>query len=382
MPLPAVASPISTPRVLMLLAPALAVTMSYGVTLPLLPQLLPRLSNISPDEVARHTGWVTGVYTLALFAFSAPWGLLSDRIDRRWVIAAALAGSAALLWALELVETIASLYALRILSGTVAAAVLPAVFAYVVETSTPAQRQRRFAWVASATALGFLLGPVAAERLALPAVWSGTRLVAVLCGAAAALALALPPPVRAAPDESAAAPRWNDRWMLRSLLLTAAVVFAITVAEVGLTLTTQDVAIYFALCSTLMLGVQLWAYPRLERKLGEHRLVVLSFAAMTAALALLAWPASWSFAVSFILAGSAIGVLVPALAVRISVAAGARQGWAMGRQAAAANLGQAIAAALTGVLFSAAPAAPFLLASFVMAAGCWLASRARGPARR
>lgn len=66
MPLPAVTSPISTPRFLMLLAPALAVTMSYGVTLPLLPQLLPRLSIISPDEVGRHTGWVTGVYTLAL----------------------------------------------------------------------------------------------------------------------------------------------------------------------------------------------------------------------------------------------------------------------------------------------------------------------------
>ena len=45
----------------------------------------------------------------------------------------------------------------------------------------------------------------------------------------------------------------------------------------------------------------------------------------------------------------------------------------MGRQAAAGNLGQAGGAALTGVLFSAAEGAPFLLAGALLAVGAVMA---------
>lgn len=147
------------------------------------------------------------------------------------------------------------------------------------------------------------------------------------------------------------------------------VVFGITVAEVGVTLLGGPVAAYFAVCSVVMIGVQLGAYPLLERWLGEHRLVCAALTVMGAGIGILAWRQPWTPAVAFLLAAGALGVLIPALAVRISVAAGARQGWAMGRQAAAANLGQAAGAALTGVLFAAAAPAPFLLAALLLVVG-------------
>lgn len=88
-------------------------------------------------------------------------------------------------------------------------------------------------------------------------------------------------------------------------------------------------------------------------------------------------------AVAFVLAAAGIGVLIPSMAVRISSAAGARQGWAMGRQAAAANLGQAVGAAATGSLFALAPPLPFLIAGGLTAlaagAAAWEGAARRTP---
>lgn len=378
--------PLAGWRLWLLIAPALVVSMAYGVTLPLLPDLLETLPGVSTADAARHTGWMTAAYTVGLFFFSPLWGALSDRIDRRAVIAWGLAGNGAALWAVDFAAALPWLYVARITAGVLAAAVLPAVFAYVVEASPPTQRQRRFAWIATTTALGFLLGPLTADALrgmtsriggVPPMADSPFALVAYLCVAAAIGVYGVP--ASRGLKMALAARGEDDAWRIwRSLVLTALVVLAITVGEVGLTLISRTSAVvppahipaYFALCSVVMVSVQLWLYPRLERLLGEPRLVAICLAAMTFGVALLAWPqARWVPLAAFVLQGTAVGVLIPALAVRISVAAGARQGRALGRQTAAANLGQAAGAAATGVLYAWAPPIPFLLAALLMAMG-------------
>ena len=380
----------------LLLMAALTVTMAYGVTLPLLPTLVGRIAPGDAAEVARHTGWLTGAYTLALFLFSPVWGLASDRIDRRAVIAVGLLGSGLSLWGLDRAVTLTGLYAARVAAGVLSAAVLPAVLAYVVEVTVPGRRQRRFAGIASATALGFLLGPVVGNALLGMVGGGGTMhagvvmldspfvLIALVCFAAAIAAFGLPRGERPWTQSRTDMPTVAEASIWQSILLTAVVVFGITIAEVGFTLHSQDplyvrqVAGIFALCSVVMVGVQLCAYPWLESRLGEHRLVVAAFGALGIGLALLAWPlARWMPIVAFVLAAAGVGVLIPALAVRISADAGARQGWAMGRQAAAANFGQAVGAAITGVLYAAASPAPFLLAAFSLTAAGWIAAQPR-----
>lgn len=369
------------PRFVLLLLAGLAVAMSYGVSLPVLPRLLAGLGLESSAQVARHTGWLTAAYTLSLVACSPLWGTLSDRLDRRWVMGAGLAGSALALAALESAGSLPALYVARVVAGALAAAVLPTVLAYVLETSPVGQRQRRFAWVSSATAVGFLLGPAAAYvAAAVNRSWSGPQQVALVCGAAACLVFRLPrghAPSRTAPFGARPLPASRAR-IFQSLMLTGAVVYGITVAEVGLTLLTARVAPYFALCSVVMIATQLWGAPLLERRIGERRLLGLAFLAMSFGVALLATRAAWAPGPSFLFAAAGLGVLVPALAVRISVAAGERQGWAMGRQAAAANLGQALGAATTGMLFAEAYASPFLLAAAVLGCGGWFATRRAG----
>jgi MFS family permease len=384
-----------------LLAAGMAVSMAYGVTLPLLPGLVERTGAGSAADVDSHTGWITGVYTFGLFVFAPAWGALADRVDRRWVIAAGLVGSSAALWALTFPFGMRGLYAVRAVAGLTSAAVLPAVFAYVVTASAPSRLQRRFAWIASATALGFLLGPALGDVLVGPvraSVGGGAALsslpldVVAIAGLLAAVGVLGLPPNRAIAPSPGSALSGDERRIVRSLLLTAIVVLAITVAEVGVTLAARrapatgvlPVSAYFALCSGVMIAVQFWALPRLERRLGEPRLVVGALAVLSAGLGLLALSnGGFVTAAAFVLAAAGIGVLIPSLAVRISSAAGARQGWAMGRQAAAANLGQAVGAAATGSLFALAPPLPFLIAGGLTAlaagAAAWEGAARRTP---
>ncbi|MDP3315215.1 MAG: MFS transporter, partial [Devosia sp.] len=369
-----------------LLAAGMAVSMAYGVTLPFLPGLVERTGVGSAAGMESHTGWITGVYTLALFLFAPAWGALEDRIDRRWVLAVGLSGSSVALGALTDPFSIRGLYAVRAIAGLASAAVLPAVFAYVVTASAPSRLQRRFAWIASATALGFLLGPALGDGLAgltRASDRGGAALaslpldVVAIVGLLAAVGVLGLPPNRSIAASPGSARSADERRIVRSLLLTAVVVLAITVAEIGVTLAARrapavgplPVSVYFALCSGVMIAVQFWGLPRLERRLGEPRLVVAALAVLSAGLGLLAVSTrGFVTSVAFVLAAAGIGVLIPSLAVRISSAAGARQGWAMGRQAAAANLGQAVGAAATGSLFALAPPLPFLIAGGLVAA--------------
>lgn len=371
-----------------LLAAALSVSMAYGVTLPALPFLVERVHGADASAVAWHTGSLTGIYTFALFIFSPFWGALSDRIDRRAIIAAGLLGSAASLLLLDAATTLAALYVARGLSGALSAAVLPTVLAYAAETALAPDRPRKFAMVASASTLGFLLGPVIGSWLS-PMVLAplaemrvagimmpdspffAVALASLLSGASLvflpARADPLPPAQATAVDGKKPMHRRNR---IAGLFLTGIAVFGITIAEVGITLlgkqtlslTPQEIARFFMICSAVMIAVQIGAFPAALRKIGLPTLVATALLVTAAGLALIPYAGTIPgvvLAFAFVSAGTAI--LIPALATIVSEAAGPLQGKAMGQQASAANLGQAIAASLTGVLFLAASAAPFVV---------------------
>ena len=84
----------------------------FGMVIPLLPLYAKRF-NASPIQI----GFLTAVYTLMQLIFAPAWGRLSDRIGRRPVIMASLAGSALASLAFGLAGALWVLFLARAIDG-------------------------------------------------------------------------------------------------------------------------------------------------------------------------------------------------------------------------------------------------------------------------
>jgi MFS family permease len=372
------------------LAAVFVVAVGYGVVLPVLPFVLARaLGEAARASIAWHTGLLTGVYMLALFLFAPLWGYVSDRIGRRAVILLGLAGfSGAMLW-FALARGLVFVYGARALAGVFAAAVLPVVLAWVCDMGTSRTRARAFAWLSAASALGFLFGPALSGWLASVEVVARDDALVLPFYAAAALGVGVWLAVYRFLPKSAL-PRARDSESERSapsliwlLALSLLVMLGLGSFEVGLALQGQqvlnlrprEIGWMFAECSLVMILAQVFVLAPLIRRVGGG-LLAPAFLAMAAGVALLPYTTSYpAILIGVGLVAAASGLLIPALAYWVSLAAGARQGAALGQQTAAASLGQAAGSAAAGWLFAVFIEAPFWATAGLLGFGAVAALR-------
>lgn len=378
----------------LLMASVFAVYVGYGIVLPVLPFLLDHLLGADARfSVAWHTGMIAALYMLALFVFAPLWGLVSDRVGRRPVILLGLGGCVVALLLFGIAGSLWLAYLARGLGGALVSAVLPVTLAYVSDTSAPVARARRFAWMMAASALGFLMGPVLggwlidvpAERYAPP------FFVAAAAGIAVWLALwfGLPESVRRSHTVDPATTPQPATGSIHAILLLALLglfglgSFEVAIALQGARVLDFDparIGVLFIVCSVVMVLVQLLVFSPLVHRIGFTRVVAPAFAAM--ALGLVVLPLARGLPVmialvSLVAAGS--GILIPMLAYRTSLDAGARQGEALGRQTAVASLGQGLGSATAGGLFALQAEAPFWLAAGLLGLGALAARRVPPP---
>jgi len=350
-----------------LLASVFTVSMGYGIVLPVLPSFLERLpASAGRISVPWHTGLLTGTYMLALFLFAPLWGFISDHAGRRNVVLLGLAGFVgAVLW-FALARQLAYVYAARALAGVFAAAVLPVVLAWVGDACREQERAAAFAWLSAASALGFLFGPALGGWLASVERIGGIAALALPFYATAAIGggmwfaaylwLPVNPMRRAGEDTS----QPDIPGLFGLLALSLLVMFGIGSFEVGLALQGQqmlnlrprEIGWMFAECSLIMILVQIFVLPPLLKRV-RSRLLAPAFLAMAAGMAMLPFAPAYPLLIIVVgLVAGASGVLIPALAYLVSLAAGTRQGAALGKQTAAASLGQAAGSAVAGWLFA------------------------------
>jgi len=387
--------PLRTSDFFLLMASVFTVSMGYGVVLPILPFWLERISGSL--SVPWHTGMLAGGYMLALFAFAPLWGRASDRIGRRPVILLGLGGFVLTLVLFGFSQSLWLGYLARILGGAFASAVLPVSLAYVADTSQRERRARRFVWMSTASLLGFLAGPALAGWLSGAAMTmpSGTMvrrgaiwlpfLATGAIGAVVLLAsyLRLPEPVASPSPQRDEEPQRQNGGTLKALfLLSLLVFFGLGSFEVGLTLLGQRnlgldpsrIGIMFMECSLIMLVAQTLVFSSLARDHGRH-MIVAAFLLMAVGLGLL--PVAAVFGVLLFLVGlvsAGAGILIPLLSYLVSLHGGASQGAALGKQTAAASLGQALGSAIAGGLFGVTAGAPFWLTAGLMLIGVAIGS--------
>ena len=135
----------------------------FGIIIPLLPFFAEHF-DASPFEV----GLVMASYSAAQLVAAPAWGRISDRIGRRPVLLATLFGMVAGYVALASIETLAGLFAVRILTGFMAGNISTA-FAYVADVTAPEARARGMGIIGAAFGLGFIAGPASRPPIAGPA---------------------------------------------------------------------------------------------------------------------------------------------------------------------------------------------------------------------
>lgn len=146
-------------------AVALMNAVSFGIMIPVLPNLVKHLVG---GDTATASQW-TVVFSVTwgvMQLFSGPvLGMLSDRIGRRPVLLISLLGLAIDFLFMALAPNLAWLFVGRVINGMTAASFSTAN-AYVADVTPPQDRARVFGLMGSAFSFGFLVGPVLGGFLA------------------------------------------------------------------------------------------------------------------------------------------------------------------------------------------------------------------------
>jgi len=380
------------------------VSIGYGVVLPLLPHLIERLigAGVTASQVSRHTGLLTAVYTLALFLCAPLWGRLSDRLGPRRILLAGLLGFGATTLVFSFVESLAAVYAERLLSGMFAAAVTPVAAAAIGSfTTTERGRARRLTFVSMAGITGFLLGPMLgvfvtrfAAGLFTLSLAAGSVAVALAATAllafvvAGAVAFAVPSghggdsPRHGKETSIAQAVTLVPKLLVLSFIVSAGVgAFEVGLALRGkqeLSLTPYQIALMFSECSVVMFVMQAFVFSPWFKPDTTRWLITPALAVLAAALLFVPWASNFTFMLVAIggVAASA-GILSPILTYWISAKAAGAQGWQLGQQTSAASLGVTLGSAAGGLLFNMAalPGASFILTALLAALGVVLSQK-------
>ena len=107
-------------NIAVLLVGLFLVMVGFGITLPVLPFYIQKLSlakGISNDRLWLHVGLITGSYPLMQFLFSPFLGSLSDKIGRRPLILCGLAGYSVTMFLFSISGSLIILYVFRLLAG-------------------------------------------------------------------------------------------------------------------------------------------------------------------------------------------------------------------------------------------------------------------------
>lgn len=131
---------------------------SFGLIMPVMPELLMQVGQMSLAEATRIGGWLFITYAALQFLFGPLMGALSDQFGRRPVIFLSLAAFAVDYVLLALAPTLLWLFIGRAIAGIAGAVYAPAN-AFAADITPSEQRGKMFGRLGAAFGLGFIIGP-------------------------------------------------------------------------------------------------------------------------------------------------------------------------------------------------------------------------------
>lgn len=153
---------------IILLCGVFLVMTGLGITLPVLPFYIEKIlpaGTISSNTVSLHVGLITGAFPLTQFLFSSYLGSLSDKIGRRPLILAGIAGFSISTFIFSLGGSIVLLYVSRLMAGIFTAGFVTASGAYIADITPKKKRGKNMAVLSSIAGLGAVAGPLLGNLL-------------------------------------------------------------------------------------------------------------------------------------------------------------------------------------------------------------------------
>ena len=150
--------PVSKNAIVFVLITVLLDIIGFGIIIPVLPQLIETIGDITLAEAAKMAGWMAFAYAIAQFACGPLMGNLSDRFGRRPMLLLAIAGLGLDYLLHALAPTLFWIFVGRVLAG-VCGASWTIANAFITDVAPVDERGKYFGMVGAAFGLGFILGP-------------------------------------------------------------------------------------------------------------------------------------------------------------------------------------------------------------------------------
>lgn len=133
--------------------------LSFGVVIPVLPDLVRQFTGGDYAEAARWIGWFGFLFAAIQFFCSPIQGALSDRYGRRVVILLSCFGLGVDFLLMAVAHTLPLLLLARVFSGVFSASFSTAN-AYIADVTAPEKRAQAFGMLGAAFGIGFVAGPL------------------------------------------------------------------------------------------------------------------------------------------------------------------------------------------------------------------------------
>lgn len=351
---------------------------SFGITGPVIPAYL---ESIGQGGMA--SGLIIAIFAGAQLLFSPLGGKWTDQFGRRKMIISGLILLCVGMFIFYSTDTLWILYTARVIGGIGDAFLVPAVFAYTADITTPEQRAKGTGLVTASMSLGLVSGPALSILMSdmnvklpfLVSAWItfGAILFSLFFLKESDPARLGQANVRDLNDEESMSEkiaRSTKMPYFIPLIITFIMSFGLVAYEsiFGLVLNDEfnasvtDIALMCMAIQTISVITQLFAVDRLIRRFGEIPVLVTFLTVATAGflLALVAGSYAMFFVVTLIIF-FAMSILRPVLNILISKMAKGEVGFAMGMSTSYMSIGNVVGPVSAGLLYDMNMVYPFIL---------------------
>lgn len=352
------------------------VFLGVGLVIPVIPQLKDEM-NFSGTTM----GMMISIFAITQLLMSPVAGILSDRMGRKKIIATGMIIFSISELLFGLAQSKNGFYVSRGLGGIAAALIMPAVIAYVADMTTIAERPKAMGIVSAAISGGFIIGPGVGGLIA----YLGIRAPFYAASLLSLIGFILTLMVLKEPEKNIQKVSESVKGSILSTLkrpIFASLFAIILISSFGLqafeaiysimassnfSFTTGEIAMIITVSGIIALICQVFFFDAIVQKIGEIRLIQLTFFASGVFIAIIAFTKSHLVVVlATFVVFLAFDLFRPAVTTYLSKHAGNQQGMINGLNSTFTSFGNILGPLAAGYLFDLNHIFPYYISAIIL----------------